>query len=741
MNWQRYGLDRFLFVFADGVTTTRSLPSYLQKSYNMKKVFGAIAFLSTGMMAEAQLSIDTSQQGLRISFNKVQRIVNGVGLVQSKEPGRIKASVENGVAVLSLATNQVIGSKDFAGVFFDNIPQLKQGITIWRYKPWNSWTKPIAITDATKIQDWDVQLFYWQYDDGLYGAAVPLSGNGFRTTLGSEGSKWGSKAVSYAPNAGVKEVPAIAIAFDKDPYRLFNRIYQTSLQAMGKTENMVAKKTLPAPLQYIGWCTWNSSEMGKNLNEEHILEGVKTFTDNKFPLGWVLVDDGWFQHRGSQLQSLVPDTKKFPNGFKPLVQKLKSQYGVKYAGVWHAFNGYWNGIDPSSALGKEYSQQLFSWKQPERVDVDSSPVKTYYFLKPGATNLYRFYDRWHRYFKAEGFDFVKVDNQLVAERMALNNFPLFYLSDQMHKALYQSVNKYFNGAVINCMDMTADAYWNFGTTATARAVEDYFPYEKGENYNLQRGNAAAHVLQAIYNSLYFSQMVYTDYDMFQSHNPNAVMHALARTLNNGPIYLTDKPGEQNFDILNKIVFSDGRSIRAKTSLLPAKESLFQVQDAKLFKAFSMVGTTGLLALFNLADADKVEGAFKPSDVEGLKGEEFVLYDYFAQKTQTAKQYQSFGVSLSRMGYQLHYVVPVRNGFAAFGLVNKYNGPATILSEKWTGRSVSLQLYEGGSFKAYSKTKPKKLYVNNRDQAFDFNDDVVSADIPVSLKRPVLRFMW
>ena len=273
---------------------------------------------------------------------------------------------------------------------------------------------------------------------------------------------------------------------------------------------------MPEPLQYIGWCTWNSSNLGKDLNEEHILEGVKTFTDKKFPLGWVLVDDGWFQNEHSQLQSLKPNPQKFPNGFKPMVQKLKTQYGVKYAGVWQALDGYWNGIDPNSSLGKEYKDQLFSWRQRERVDDPNSPVATYYFIKPEGDNLFRFYDCWHQYFKSEGFDFVKVDNQLVAERLAVNNYPLFDLADKMHKALYQSVNKNFKGAVLNCMDMTADAYLNFGTSATARTVEDYFPYEEEEKYNLQKGNAAAHVLQAIYNSLYFSQMVFTDYDMFQS---------------------------------------------------------------------------------------------------------------------------------------------------------------------------------------------------------------------------------
>jgi len=155
----------------------------------------------------------------------------------------------------------------------------------------------------------------------------------------------------------------------------------------------------------------------------------------------------------------------------------------------------------------------------ERPDLENEPIETYHFVNPDSDSLNTFYNSWHRYFKQQGFDFVKVDNQLVVEKMAVNNYPIFTLSDSMHKALYRSVNKYFNGAIINCMDMTADAYLNFGSSAIARTSEDYFPHEPGETYNLQKGNAAAQVLQAIYNSIYFGQMVYPDFDLFQSHNP------------------------------------------------------------------------------------------------------------------------------------------------------------------------------------------------------------------------------
>jgi hypothetical protein len=323
--------------------------------------------------------------------------------------------------------------------------------------------------------------------------------------------------------------------------------------------------------------------------------------------------------------------------------------------------------------------------------------------------------------------------------MAVNTYPVFDLSKAMHRALYRSVDKNFGGAVINCMDMTADAYFNLGTSAVARAVEDYFPYSPGETYDLQKGNAAAHVLQAVYNAIYFSQMVYPDFDMFQSHHPNAVYHAIARTLNNGPIYLTDVPGKQNFDILNKIVFRNGKSIRASSALLPTEDCLFQVQDAKLLKTFSRAGDAGLLGLFNAADADSVQGHFKAADVAGIKGNQFVLYQYFSGTTHVGDRNTSFKIGLPRLGCELVYVLPIKNGFAAFGLVDKYNAPATITSQQWKGNRVSVRLYEGGLFEAYSFKKPVSVRVNGKETPFAFKNNLLR--MKVTGPRPALEIIW
>lgn len=700
-----------------------------------------IVIVSSCTAQKTSVRLDKSSR-LTIEWNKTERLSNGEALLQNNRKLPVKFRLANDVAIVwSPLINTSIPGNDYAGIFFDNLPNYKQGVALWRYKPWNSWTKPMQIRAASGMPEDDVQFFYWQYADGVYGAAVPMSGNGFRTTLGSNGNKWGSKAVSYYDNDTVNSVPGLALGFGKDPFELFERIYRTVLQETGRKNNLRTEKKFPEPFTYIGWCTWNASDNGKKLNDQLLLDAAKSFNDNQLPIGWILVDDGWFQHNDRRLQSFEPNSLRFKHGFKPTVEILKKQYGIRYMGIWHALNGLWNGIDPASSLGKRFAPSLFSWTQRERPDQEDSPLKIYHFIKPDSDSLNIFYNSWHRYLQQEGFDFVKIDNQLAVEKMAPNNYPIFKLADSMHRALNRSVEKYFNGAMINCMDMTADAYFNFGSTAVGRAVEDYFPYEPNENYDLQKGNAAAHVLQAIYNSTYFGQMVYPDFDIFQSHNPNAVFHAIARAINCGPIYITDKIGEQNFDLLRRLVYSDGKIIRSKSPLLPTEDCLFQVQDTKIFKAFSTVDNRGVLGIWNAADTDRVAGYYKPSDVRDIKGDDFVVYEYFSKKMSRARGTDSFAVNLGRMNYQLYYILPVKNDFAALGLTEKYNGPATILKETWSGNKVSILLYEGGIFKAYSANKPTKVTVNGKPiSSFIFHEKQLTVTVEMQ-KNPLIEIFW
>jgi len=654
-----------------------------------------------------------------------------------------QTSEKGNIIAFFLSPNDMHSSsgKDFLGVFFKDIPAYKQGVAMWRYKPWNSWSKPVRINSPSDLHEWDVQFYYWQYADGVYGAAMPMGGQGYRSTLGQHEGAFGAKAVSYKDGVSRNEIPMLAVGFSTDPYELFSELFQQGMTWMGRPENVRSAKSFPEPFNYLGWCTWNASDMGQKLGDTFLSKSVLSFVDRQFPLGWLLIDDGWFDHEGRRLKSLTPNPEKFPNGFKPTVDRLKTRYGVKYVGIWHALNGYWNGIDPGSQLGRDYADELFSWEQLFRPDMPESGTATYHFIKPDSDSLKTFYQNWHAYLKNQGFDFVKVDNQLVTEKMAVDNYPIFDLAESMHTALNQSVKQHFNGALINCMDMTVDAWANLGETAVARSVEDYFEYDPDETYDLQKGNAAAHVLQAVYNALYFGQMVYPDFDMFQSHHPNAEFHAIARAANNGPIYITDRPGQQNFELLRKLVLNDGRILRADTPLFPTEDCLFQLQDRKAFKAFSFVGENGMVAMWNCADADLVSGVVGPSDVHGIQGDEFALYDHFNKKAFFLNKDDIIHVKLDRLDQRLFLIVNADKGVAPLGLIDKYNALQTIEQLSFHNNVLITKLKQGGTFGCVAPRSPDQVFINNRQTGFTYKENIIYVNIPLTMKNPEIRMVF
>ncbi|HOX86672.1 MAG TPA: Sip1-related alpha-galactosidase [bacterium] len=701
-----------------------------------------------------RVQIDADSSGLQISYNGVVRLQGGRPYWDGELKNAAAVTINGGdldykqgnknhVVHSVLETDSAIAAffltfdgdhgegSEPLGLAFAELPGLQRGIAYERYKPYNSWTKPIRFHHTAELPDWDVQFVFWQYDDGLLAAAIPLCGGGFRTTLGQVQGALVTRSESYAAAIPDARLPQMAIGFGTDLYALVEQLYKTGLRLMQIDENHVSRKRLPKIFERIGWCTWNASELGAKLNEEHVLQGTRTFTDAGFPLGWVLIDDGWLQSRDNKLCSFDPDPSKFPQGFGPLVNRLKRETGIREVGIWHAADGHWDGIEIDSELGRRVAQDLFQWTQTAPFIWKGCQDKICHFLRPDSGALRDFYMTWHELFRKQGISFVKVDNQIVAERLSQNNFPIWQMAKAMHGALNESIEYHFGGTVINCMDMSADACYLFGKTAVGRGVEDYFPFKEDETYDLTHGNAAAHVLQAITNCLYFSQMVFSDFDMFQTHHPHAVFHAIARALHNGPIYLTDVPGEQNFDVLWPLIAADGRILRPDTPLLPSPECLFQVQDPLPFKAFSFSNGVGLLGIWNCADADRVKGSFSTADLPGLTGREFAVFDYFAQKVIWLTAADQAPVELDRMGVKLYWFAPAERGVAPLGLLGKYNAPKTLASVDWRGKSLFVKSIEGGELGIACRQAPKSVRVDGRECKFSHRDGLLRIDVPMT----------
>lgn len=615
-------------------------------------------------------------------------------------------------------------------LLFDSLPGFKRGMAIWRYKPWNAWTKPIPVSAPSQLPDWDVQFFYWQCADGIYEAALPLCEKGYRTTLGNRNGKFGAFIESYADNTCKKNIALLIVGFDTDPYRLFESIYREGMHVIGQPQNLASRKTFPKALDYLGWCSFNALDMGRNLNERNIIRSMESFSKQGIPFRWIIIEDGYEDCTNNMLNSFKANTDRFPSGFTELNRKLKGEFKLRDIGIWHAFNGYWNGINPESELGQTFGNDLFSWKQkPRPTDADSVKTVEYFFIRPDSKALEDFYRLRIARHKQEGFSFVKVDNQLITERMARDNYPIGYLSRRMHEALNKAVSRYFDGAMINCMDMTAEAYQYFGTSPVARCVEDYFPHENGgRGYHLEKGGAAAHLLMALYNNLYFSQMVFTDMDMFESYNPDGTMHAIARAANNGPVYLTDKPDRVRKEVILPLCCSDGKLLRPSTALLPTKECLFTGQGPDVFKAFSWNRESALLLLFNLSDNDSVSGNYSVSDIHALPEGRYIVYDYFTGTAQEISSTETIPVELHRMGYKLLSVIPLQSGCTPIGLTDKYNTPGTIISVRHTRRYVKVTVCDHGCFAAYSNRQPSRVEIDGSPQNFSYENQLIRTSI-------------
>jgi raffinose synthase len=141
------------------------------------------------------------------------------------------------------------------------------------------------------------------------------------------------------------------------------------------------------------------------------------------------------------------------------------------------------------------------------------------------------------------------------------------LARQYHSNLETSIANHFPGNhAINCMCHSTENIYQMRDTALIRASDDFYPREAA--------SSNPHVAACAYNSLFLSQICQPDWDMFQSLHPAARLHACARAVSGGAVYVSDKPGKHDFDVLRTLVLRDGGILRAQQPGLPTADCVF-----------------------------------------------------------------------------------------------------------------------------------------------------------------------
>ena len=166
-----------------------------------------------------------------------------------------------------------------------------------------------------------------------------------------------------------------------------------------------------------------------------------------------------------------------------------------------------------------------------------------------------YYNRQHGFYKDCGIDFTKVDNQGSTERFSYNKGSIGQCSENLHKAIERTADKYYGGDLINCMGMATENFWN-RKSAVNRFSGDFMP----ENRNW----FPKHIMQCSYNSLVQGSVYYGDWDMWWSDDTQGVKNSIIKSMSGGPIYVSDELGRSVKDVIMPTIYSDGRIIRLNT---------------------------------------------------------------------------------------------------------------------------------------------------------------------------------
>lgn len=563
------------------------------------------------------------------------------------------------------------------------------------------------------------------------------------------------------------------------------------------------KKKLPSILDWFGWCTWDA--FYTDVTAEGVDQGLKSLSEGGTPPRFLIIDDGWQQigaedknsadctvQEGAQFASRltgIKENEKFQKngknndqapGLKHVVEEAKHNHNVKFVYVWHALAGYWGGVKPAASGMEHYDTALaypvqspgVKGNQPDIV-MDSLSILGLGLVHP--KKIFNFYNELHEYLASCGVDGVKVDVQNIIETLGAGHGGRVTLTRSFVQALEASVNRNFpDNGCIACMCHNTDGMYSAKQTALVRASDDFYPHDPASH--------TIHISSVAYNTVFLGEFMQPDWDMFHSLHPAADYHAAARAVGGCPIYVSDKPGNHNFELLKKLVLPDGSVLRAKLPGRPTRDCLF-VDPARdgisLLKVWNMNSCSGLVGVFNCQGAgwckvakrtlihDTAPGTLSSSvrttDVDLIHqvagadwNGEAIVYAYRSGEIIRLPKGASLPVTLKVLEYELYHFCPIKEiatniNFAPIGLLNMFNSSCAVekfnvqlISEKKSeffdgevssdlsatlgmGRlptaTIFLEVRGCGRFGAYSSQPPLKCTIGGSETNFEYDSAI------------------
>nr|AAQ07253.1 alkaline alpha galactosidase 3 [Zea mays] len=568
----------------------------------------------------------------------------------------------------------------------------------------------------------------------------------------------------------------VFVGAGSDPFEVITssvKAVERHLQTFSHRE----KKKMPDILNWFGWCTWDA--FYTNVNAQGVKQGLQSLEKGGVSPRFVIIDDGWqsvamdpvgiaclsdnsanFANRLTHIRENHKFQKNGREGHREddpakglahVVNEIKGKHQLKYVYVWHAITGYWGGVRPGAAGMEHYGSKMQrpvpspGVQKNERCDaLDSMTANGLGLVNPDRA--FSFYDELHSYLASAGIDGVKVDVQNVLETLGAGHGGRVMLARKYQQALEASVARNFpDNGIISCMSHSTDNLYSSKRSAVIRASDDFWPRDPASH--------TIHVASVAYNTVFLGEFMQPDWDMFHSVHPMAEYHAAARAVGGCAIYVSDKPGSHDFNLLKKLVLPDGSILRAKLPGRPTRDCLFSdpARDGKsVLKIWNLNEHSGVVGAFNCQGAGwcrvakknlihdqqpgTLSGVIRAQDVEhlgrvadhGWNGD-VVVYLHVGGEVVYLPKNALLPVTLRSREYEVFTVVPLKhlpNGtsFAAIGLLGMFNSGGAVRELRFGGEDadVELRVRGSGTVGAYSSTKPTCVAVDSKAVGFSYD---------------------
>jgi raffinose synthase len=615
---------------------------------------------------------------------------------------------------------------------FGKLPLLERFTVCHRYEPY--WMKARAGERLGDVPP-ETQSFVAKLTDGTYLLAVPLFGDIVRFSL--RGRPDGTLALvgetgdAFTPSNGGL---ALYVASGADPFELVERGAESVAKRLD-TGRLRREKPVPSAFDELGWCTWDA--FYQEVSAANVIRGLESFRAAGIFPRFLILDDGWqsieLRQTGEKRLTGFGANEKFPGGLRALVERTKKDFGIRTFIVWHTIVGYWGGVSGDALPEYGVVNQTRQFGDGVLFHVPSFNHEWWgnlVGLVPAA-NAARFFGDYHAALAKDGVDGVKVDQQAVLEGLATGQGGRIPVTRAYRNALEASVKKHFAGRLINCMSNAQETFYGSPDSTLLRTSMDFLP-GRPESHG-------AHLYDNAQVGLWFGEFMLPDWDMFQSGHAWGAYHAAARAVCGGPVYVSDKPGEHDAEVIARLVCSDGSVLRCDGPGRPTLDVLFSdpTREDVLLKIWNRSGRAGVVGVFNArvgkggVPGPVLSSQVGPTDVVGLEGEHFALFRHTTQTLEKLERSDKASVALAERGYEIFSFVPIERDFAAVGLANLSNSHGAVRSITWRDeRAVTVTLADGGLFVAYSGKRPTLVESSGVELGFEY--DAKSGALRVAL---------